>query len=439
MSQHVKIERMSYGPDGIGSLENGKTVFVPATVPGDLVSIDIVEEKPSYARGKLIEILEPSPHRIAPISPHDAQAGTADWQHIDYPFQLDLKRQNVVSSLSRKTTCTPAQAEQLVQMPLSSNRTWHYRNKLELACSRDEQGRIDVGFHKEGSHEFVPMGSTMMVHKAIEKLPKALRGALRYAEGSDDLGIFRIGVRHSLATNDLEIALWTKPGSFPRSHIAQTIESACKATGIIRVQADPGSARKVKGIEVLHGYSRWHERLYDFDFFTTAPSFFQVNTAQAQRLIGSALNALGNIEGAYIADLYAGGGTFSIPLAAAGANVVAIESASSSVKDLRNNAEANGVFIDVIGGDAVREIEQLKDLDALVVDPPRAGLASTMAASIAAAHPEFLIYISCDPATWVRDVQILHQEGYKLQNVTPVDMFPQTYHIELVSIFKATE
>ena len=136
----------------------------------------------------------------------------------------------------------------------------------------------------------------------------------------------------------------------------------------------------------------------------------------------------------YVADLYAGGGTFSIPLALAGADVVAVEAAGSSVRDLRYNADANGVDIDVVGGDAARELAGLGELDALVVDPPRAGLAAEVPGLIAEAAPAHIAYVSCNPITWARDIQKLEALGYRLTKAIPVDMFPQTYHVETVSL-----
>ena len=282
----------------------------------------------------------------------------------------------------------------------------------------------------------MPAESTHLAHKQIEKAPKALGGAIRYAQGNQDLGIFRVGVRHSLATGELEVALWTKPGAFPRGMFAKTLSSACKATSVVRVLADPGKARKIKGVEILDGRGYWRERIGDAEFSTQAPSFFQVNTAQAGKLVELVTQGLGGVEGAYIADLYAGGGTFSIPLALAGADVVAVESAGSSVRDLRFNAENNGVDIEVVGGDAARELTELGELDALVVDPPRAGLAENVPADIAAAQPAHVAYVSCDPATWARDIARFAECGYRLVAATPVDLFPQTYHIETVSFLE---
>ena len=439
MNQTVNIERMAYGPEAIAHLDNGKTVFVQGGAPGDIAEIEVYEEKNSYARATVTRIVEASPCRVAPISPIDLICSTAPWQHIAYEAQLSAKRANVLNALVRTGHVEETLAEELVASCVPSKRAWGYRNKLELGCGQDDAGRFIVGFHKEGSEELVSADSTELVHKQIKKAPKALRGAIRYAQGDRDLGIFRIGVRHSLATGDLEIALWTKPGAFPRALFAKALKSACKATGIVRVLADPGKARKIKGVEVLDGHGRWRERIGDVEFATQAPSFFQVNTAQAGKLVETVIEGLGSVEGAYIADLYAGGGTFSVPLALAGADVVAVESAGSSVRDLRHNADANGVDIEVVGGDAARELQMLGELDALVVDPPRAGLAESVVGDIAQASPERLAYVSCNPATLARDVARLTERGYELTFVVPIDMFPQTYHVETVVLMSRTK
>ena len=327
MTYLIKIERMLYGPNAIGHLPDGKTVFVAGAAPDDTVEIEITEDKKSFAIGAIVSIAEPSPQRVAPSSPSDLVCGTASWQHLSYDAQLQAKRDNIVGALVHSAHFDHERANSIVAPCLPSKRTWGYRNKLELGCSRDQAGRFVVGFHHEGSNDLFEADSSLLAHKQIEKAPKALRGAIRYAQGHDDLGIFRIGVRHSLATGDLEVALWTTPGPFPRALFAKTIKSACKATGVIRVLANPGKARKIKGVEVLDGRGKWRERIGDAEFATQAPSFFQVNTAQAAKLTETVLAGLGELDGAYVADLYAGGGTFSVPLALAGADVVAVESA----------------------------------------------------------------------------------------------------------------
>lgn len=448
MEEIITIDRMGYGAQAVGRLDNGKTVFVEGGAPGDVAAVEIVEDKPTFARARIARLEEASPLRAKPRCEAGATCGGCPWQHLAYDAQLDAKRANVVAALERTAKLDHERAEELVRPCLPSKRQWGYRNKLELGAAFDEHGTFQLGFHREGTHDIASPGICPLAHDAIAKAPKALRGALRFAQGSADLGIFRVGVRHSLRTGDLEVALWTNPGSFPRGHIAKTVKSAVKASSIVRVMADPGKARKIKGVETLDGKGCWEEQLGSARYLACAPSFFQVNTAQAEKLVACVIEGLGGrmaedgpegLDDLLIADLYAGGGTFSVPLAQAGAEVLAVEAAGSSVRDLRRNADLNRVDVEVIGGDAARELPELGDLDALVVDPPRAGLADGVVESIAAAEPTRVAYVSCDPATWARDVARFEACGYRLESVQPVDLFPQTYHVEVVSIFARLE
>lgn len=433
----VRIERMSYGPAAVGRLASGKTVFVEGAAPGDVVEAAIYEEKDRFARARAARIVEAGPAREQKAVCM-ANCGGCPWSHIRYEAQCEAKRDAVVSALVRTAHFDAVRAEEIVDACVPSKRQWGYRNKLELACGTDERGHFALGFHREGSSEIVTPDKCPLANRYIERAPKALRGALRYLQRSQDLGIYRVGVRGSLRTHSVEIALWTPPSAFPRAAVARTLKDALKATSIVRVLAEPGSARKVKKIEALEGKGVWEEKFADASFLTAAPSFFQVNTAQAEKLVGLVLEGLEVEEGSYVADLYAGGGTFSIPLAQAGADVVAVETASSSIRDLARNADRNHVEVDAICGDVSEELPELGSLDALVVDPPRAGLAADVVDSIAAAAPQRVAYVSCDPQTWARDVARLEARGYELVRATPVDLFPQTFHIETASIFKRT-
>ena len=438
----VPIERMSFGSAAVGHLSDGKTVFVEGAVPGDVVRVELTEEKHRFARGHVAEIVEASSGRVTP--PCAAGCGGCPWAPLSYEAQLIAKRANVVDALVRTAHMDAARAEALVAPCVPSKRQWGYRNKLELGAARAENGEFLLGFHREGTHEIATPAVCPLAHDAVAKAPKALRGALRFAQGSADLGIFRVGVRHSVRTRETEIALWTRPSGFPRAAAAKMLKSSLKATSVVRVIADPGKARKIKGLEVLDGKGCWQEQLLGARYVAHAPSFFQVNTAQAEKLMEQAIRMLGGnvgedgpegLDGLLVADLYAGCGTFGVAMARAGADVIAVESAASSVRDLRRNADENYVDIDVIGGDAARELPELGGLDALVVDPPRAGLADGVPADIAAARPGRVVYVSCNPATWARDVRRFEDVGYRLERVQPVDLFPQTYHVELVSCF----
>ena len=441
MEDTLHIESLTSGGAAIAHRADGKAVFVEGAAPGDTVLVRIDSEKSTFASGRVVEVIEAGPNRTQPTCPLAGACGGCSWQHIAYDAQLAAKRQNVVDALARIAHMDSAQAERIVEACLPSKRTMGYRNKLELACSTDANGRLIVGMHALGSHDVLAVGECALAVRPIQKAASALQGALRYLEGADpgSLGIFRIGVRASLRTHSLQVALWTTPGAFPRQAVAKTLSQALRATSIVRVLAQPGHARKVKGVEVLSGAPVWDEQLGEFSYGISAPSFFQVNTAQAERLANLVVEGLGVDEDARVADLYCGAGTFTLPLADTGADVIAVESAGPAVRDLRRNLEDNQLWADCVGGDALRELAGMGRLDALVVDPPRAGLADGVAELIAQAGPERMAYVSCDAATWARDVARLAACGYELERAVPVDLFPQTHHCEVASFFGRTK
>lgn len=470
MEEKITLERMAYGADAVGHLPDGKVVFVQGALPQDTGVVTITENKATMAKADLTELITPSPYRVASpcvfgaYSCEDSsrlRCGGCPWQDLASNAQAVAKRSTVVESLARIGSVDAQRAETLVGDIATSSRQWGFRNKVELAATHAPQTGFKLGFYAANSHDIVNVTECKAAVKPLQKAPKALSGALRYLQNSNDLGIFRVGVRASLKTSSVEIALWTTPGAFPRAAVAKTLTSALPATSIVRVMAHPGKERKIKGTEVLAGDGFWKEKLGKAIFAVSAPSFFQVNSEQAEVMTHLVLEALtcslesnalfapgeegrksafdpgayGALSGKMIADLYSGCGTFSIPLAQTGAQVVAVESAASSVRDLRRNASLNHVSVEVIGGDTARELPALGELDALVVDPPRAGLADGVVESIAAAHPARVVYVSCNPTTWARDVARFEKNGFQLHGAVPVDLFPQTYHVEVVSVF----
>lgn len=503
MTETVEIERMAYGPEGIAHLESGKIVFVSSAVTGDIAEIDITQEKPNFAKAKTVRIVEPSPLR-AENEPCGmcCVCGGCPWAALSYRSQLEAKRSHIVEALVRTGGVERKAAESLVEPCVPSKREWRYRNKIELGAFTDASGKFALGMHAAGSDKPIPIERCPLANRLIEKAPKAITGALRFLNGREDLDIFRVELRASLRTKSVEIALWTPPGGFPRAKVAKTLQSALKATSIVRVLADPGKMRKVKKVEVLQGDGFWRETLnvcladttrsvadvsaslpasdqpaahtalatsvasatsaapvtpiaptapaasaasatsatsiapaLPVTYTVSAPSFFQVNTSQAEKMVQLALNSLAPLEGAEAADLYSGVGTFSIPMALSGAYVTAIELAGSSSRDARRNIEIAGADVDAVCDDVSRAFADMGLIDALLVDPPRAGLAQEAVSHIADAHPGKLVYVSCDPQTLARDVRRLQERGFALKSVTPLDLFPQTYHVEAMAMF----
>ena len=192
------------------------------------------------------------------------------------------------------------------------------------------------------------------------------------------------------------------------------------------------------GVEVLSGSGFWRERLLGRNMAVSAPTFFQVNTRVAESLITTALDALKADGSDRVVDLFAGAGTFTLPLAEMAGDVVAVESASTAVRDLRRNLDNAGVWAEVVGGDAARELPLLGHVDLAIVDPPRAGLHADTVSALAGTGASAIAYVSCDPATLARDTALLGELGFDLVSATPVDLFPQTYHVETVAHFRAS-
>jgi len=431
----IPIQSLAHGGDAVGRLADGRTAFVTGGCPGDVAAIEITEDHGRFVRARLTGVVEPSPHRVEPPCPYFGQCGGCSWQHVSYGLQLASKRQSVVDALERIGHITTA--EQIVAATVPSRAEYGYRNKVELV---PDPGRIrpHLGFHRAGSDDVIPVDECLLLPKKLRRAPRALGGALRYLAGERDLELVRVGLRAASHTKDVEIALWTAPGPFPRAAAAKTLGQALSSTSLVRVLSkDPAKRRSNASVEVLSGRGFWRERLAGMQFAVSAPSFFQVNTTAAETLVELALASLAPDGSDRVLDLYAGAGTFTLPLAERAGEVIAVEAAGSAVRDLRRNLEANQMWAEVVGGDAARELSAIGSFDLAVVDPPRAGMPTDVLQALATARPRALAYVSCDPATLARDAKTLVASGMRLVSATPVDLFPQTYHIETVAVFES--
>jgi 23S rRNA (uracil1939-C5)-methyltransferase len=415
-------------------LPDGKTVLVSGGCPGDLVEIEVLEDKPRFARARVVEIVEPSPDRVAPPCPYFGVCGGCQWQHVSYEAQLSAKRDAVVDALTRIGRIQDA--DKLVAEVAASEAQYGYRNKVELVPD-PESSRLTLGYHRAASHDVVGVDECLLLPKRLLKAPKSLTGALRYLSGANDLQISRVELRVAANTSDVELAIWTPPGGFPRAAAARTLGQALPLTSMVRVlHKGPVKERNVSKVEVLSGRGCWTERVAGTSFAVSAPSFFQVNTAVAELMTEALLGEL-ETDGSDVAlDVYAGAGTFTLPIARSAGETIAIESYGSAVRDLRRNLEQNALHADVVGGDAEREMAGIGHFDVAVVDPPRSGLSPAVIDAIAAGHPRVLAYVSCDPATLARDAERLRAAGLDLVSAKPFDLFPQSYHVETIATFR---
>lgn len=424
----LSIERLAYGGDGVSVAPDGRTVFVPSTCPGDVVEAEVIADKGRYLKARALEIVEPSPDRVEPVCPYFGSCGGCQWQHISYEKQLEWKRRAVEDALAH---IGHVSAE--VQPPVPSPSKYGYRNKIELLPG-SAGTPLSMGFARLGSSDVVPVRSCALLPSERSGLPAAVTGALRFVSGRTDTSISRVAIRVA-SDGETEVDVWTPPSAFPRSLAAKTISDATGARTVTRVVArGPSSARDVRKVEVLTGPGHWTERLGGDRYVVSAPSFFQVNTLAAERLRSLVVDMARELASVSVVDAYAGVGTFTLPLARL-ADVTAIESSSYALADLRRNLERARLSAAAVPGDAARALAEVRGVDLALVDPPRTGLSADALRAVIATGTPHVLYVSCDPTTLARDAARLADAGFRLERVVPVDLFPQTYHVETVALF----
>lgn len=430
----LTVERMTYGPDAIAHDETGKTVFISGGIAGDTVEAAVVSEGKSFSKAKVERVLTPSADRTEPPCPYVGVCGGCPWAALERPAQLAAKEANVRDALARIGRFSPEEAAALVQPIRYAADAWGYRNKIELA-PRMQGGRLTLGLHAAEADTVVKVKRCPLFEKRFAKAVAAVQGALAFATHGADLGIERVGIRASRRTRQLEVAFWTPAGPFPRAEMSRVLRDAVKPTSVVRVMTSGDArARRVKKVEVLDGFGNWTERIGEESMTLSAPSFFQVNTPAAEILIELVTDALAPKPHEVALDLYCGAGTFTLPLARRAGFVFGVESYGPAVRDLRRNLDrARLDNVEAVGGDAAREFPD-EEPDVLVVDPPRAGLAPEVVELISGTAARDVAYVSCDPATLARDLARFRERGvFRPVSVTPVDLFPQTFHVETVT------
>ncbi len=396
MTVTLRIEGVAFGGAGVGRHEN-MAVFVPFTAPGDEVAVTVTAVKRRYARGELREIVTASPSRVPPRCPYFTRCGGCDYQHLPYAEQLAIK-EGQVREIFRRLGGFP---EPPVAAIIPSPRPFHYRGKGDF-CLRRERGKTAAGFLRAGSHEFVEIESCAIVHETINDALAALR---RTGDGKTR----RRGLQ--------KLSLWSHPETLPDAPSSEDHQSS----SYVR--------REVLGKTIL----------------VSRDGFFQANLCLTGRLVEevAALCALTGRE--TLVDAYGGSGLFSLFLGPAARRIVGIELQEAAVRCARLNLErqglANGAFV---AGDAAAVLQEMfvrpgKKLDVLLLDPPRNGCGHGVLEAAARLGPSRIVYVSCNPATLARDCRFLAASGYRLRHLQPLDMFPQTAHIESVCLLQRAE
>lgn len=432
----LRIEGLAHGGAAVARAADGRVVFVRGGCPGDLLTAEVTADKGRFLEADVLEVTEPSPERRTPPCPYFGDCGGCQWQHVSHAAQVRAKRLEVADALKRIGGVSGVEVGEVVV----GDSPYGYRNRLELKVGTGEGGRALVGLTAARSERLVPIDACLLLPDRARKLPKAIGGAIRYLAGRTPAEIGRISLRVGARTRDIALDLWGPPGPFPRQAVAKTLADAVHPSTVTRVLVK-GDARERANlaVEVLSGKGHWRERLGGFTYRVSPPSFFQANTPLAERMTEMVVAALAPDGADRVLDLYAGVGTFTLPLAGLAGEVVAIEGTGSAVRDLRANLEEAGVWADVMPGDAARALADAGTFDLAVVDPPRSGMSADALAALARTRARRICYVSCDPATLARDVKALAEAGYRLESAVPVDLFPQTWHVETVATLVRAE
>ncbi len=396
-------------PDGLAlGRHQGQAIFVFGAIPGETVRAEILEDRERFAHARLAEVVVPSPDRIAPRCPHVPECGGCQWQHIAYPRQLAFKAEVVRDQLTR----IGGVADPPVRPTLPAPAPWGYRNRITFSVGDSGQ----LGFQRAASHDVIPIEECHIADPRLLALyddldldlPNLVR--LTLMAGSDD--------------DDLLIAFETEHDEPPELHVDFPISCVHLVGGSDAIPVN------------LIGNNHVTQRVAGHVYRVSAGRFFQVNTAVAGMLVELMLEWLAPSPGDVILDAYCGVGLFTLPLAERAGLVIAVELDPGATEDLiLNLGELENV--EVIEGPVEAVLPDLvESLHGAVVDPPRRGLHVAVVDALIASGPPRLVYVSCNPATLARDVKRLARGGYTLADVQPVDMFPQTYHIETIVLLE---
>lgn len=392
----LRIDDVAHGGEALGRLD-GKVVFVAGAMPGELVEVEIVADEERWARAELRRVLEPAAARRDPPCRHFGACGGCDWQFADYEAQLDWKRRVVAGQL-RHLGGLDVPVAATVPSPLP----FGYRNRMDFSV---RAGRPALLRRRSGKRVIVE--ECLLLQENLAELFERL-GPLR--------GVHRVVLRGSPRTGERLVAV----------HGPVPPQAASWGTSVVAV----GRRR----VDPIHGRPWYHEVVAGVRFRVSATSFFQVNTAGADLLVELVDAACDVGPDDTLVDAYAGVGLFAATVGRRAGRVLAVEAARSSVADLRENAPD----VEVVRGEVERALLRLGEpWDVVIADPPRSGLGVHGVEAVCEGRPRTIVYVSCDPAALARDAAMLVERGYELEGVTPLDLFPQTHHVESVARFLA--
>ncbi|EHI74262.1 RNA methyltransferase [Streptococcus criceti] len=440
----VEIVDLTHQGQGLAKVD-GLVFFVDNALPGEKIRMRILKIKKKIGYGKVETYLELSPDRVQNLDTAYLRTGIADLGHLAYDKQLDFKRQQVVNNLTKIAGISDVE----VLPTLGMDQPYAYRNKAQVPVRR-VRGQLETGFFRKNSHDLVPIEDFYIQDKEIDKLIVFVRDLLRrydlkpYDE-KEQTGLIRnLVVRRGHYTGQMMLVLvTTRSKIFRIEQMIEQITTAFPAVKSIIQNINDKATNVVLGSEfrTLYGKDTIIDSMLGNQYEISAQSFYQVNTVMAEKLYQTAIDFSELSKEDVVIDAYSGIGTIGLSVAKQVKAVYGVEVIKAAVKDAEKNAALNGIANAHYIADSAEKAmakwsKQGIKPDVILVDPPRKGLTESFIKASSAMQPRKITYVSCNSATMARDIKLYEELGYKLKKVQPVDLFPNTHHIECVALLE---
>lgn len=437
----VYVEDLTHDGAGVAKVD-GYPLFIKEALPGETVTVHVLKTLKSYGFAKLISIEEKSADRIDAPCPVFEICGGCQLQHLSYAGQLKYKEKVVRDAMARLGKLPDVTVHPVKGM----DNPWRYRNKSQIPFGQ-EDGRVVAGFYQTRSHRIADTDICLIQTPEADTLMASLKRNLQemgiepYEEKTHRGMLRHVVIRKGRVTGELMVVLVTKKQKFPQAERAvELIRAALPEVTSIMQNVNSEKTNVIFGNDTINlwGKDIIEDRIGDVRFEISARSFYQVNPEQTEVLYGQALDYAGLTGTETVIDAYCGIGTISLFLAQRAKFVMGVEIVPQAIEDAKRNADLNGFTNTLFEAGPAEEViprwyKDGKEADVLVVDPPRKGCDEALLQTMLEQQPERIVYVSCNPATLARDLRILEDGGYRTQEVQPVDMFPQTTHVECVA------
>ena len=436
----IEIEKLVFGGEGLGRYEDFP-IFVPGSVPGDVVSCEIISLKKSYGRALIKEIVKKSERRVTPKCNYFDECGGCDFMMMDYISQLHYKKELVTEVLERIGNLDSSVVEDVIP----AQNSYFYRNKV-IEPFGIKNGKVICGFYKKKSHDIIDIDRCYIQSDISNDILLEIKNRLKefgvsiYSEDKKSGLLKRIMVRVNSKNEVMLVFVLSKNELKKIKSFSRAITTKFEEVKSIYVSIQRKNGNNVLGKDeyLLFGEESISETISGIEFYINPRSFFQVNREQTSVLYKTALDFFDAVEGKTFIDAYSGTGTIGAILSKKAKFVYGIELIKEATKAAEEMAIRNDIKnIEFINGKVEEELIKLIDkgikIDSIVFDPPRKGIEESVLRKIADLELSDMVYISCNPSTFARDVAILKEYNYKISKLVPVDMFPNTSHIEIVA------